>query len=119
MENNKLDLDNAVVIAENPETAFIVESNRLHAVDQRVSEQREDHNPEHILPLMKKALQALINYAEHKVPPHFVEMGKELVNQSKADESEFVEKIRQIYSHLPRHARNELSSLVHHKQQLK
>lgn len=105
-------LFNAVVIAENPEAAFITEGNRLHAVEQHIADLKKDQSDQKIvLPLMRDALSALIQFAEGKVPQHFIE----LVSLKPNERDQLVEKIESIYAHLSHHDRNELSSLIHHK----
>ena len=73
MENNN-DLFNAAVVGENPDTAFIVEGNRLHAVEKRIAEQRKDKSdPKKVIPLLRSALKTLIGYSEGKVEGHFLD----------------------------------------------
>jgi len=116
MKNNE-NLFNAAEIGENPDTAFIVEENHLHAVEQSVADQKKDQSDsKKVLPLMREALKALIQYASGKVESHFLEVDWKML-QGKPDEQEqLVHKIHNIYSHLPHHDRNELSTLIHHKQ---
>lgn len=115
MKNNA-GLFNATVIGENPGTAFIVEGVHLHAVEQRIAEQKKDQsNPKKIIPLMREALKALAQFAEGKVESHFLDIDwSGMANQSDEQE-QLVQKIEQIFSHLPHHDRNYLSSLIHHK----
>ena len=57
-------LFNAAEIGENPDTAFIIEGSHLHAVEQSIADsQPEKSNPKFILPLIRDALKALIQYA--------------------------------------------------------
>lgn len=105
-------LFNAVVIAENPDAAFIAEGNRLHAVEQHVADLKKDKSdPKIVLPLMRDALTALNQFAEGKVPQHFIEM----VSLKSKERDQLIEKIESIYAHLSHHDRNELSTLIHHK----
>lgn len=116
MKNNG-SLFNAAEIGENPDTAFIVEGNHLHAVEQSVADRQKDKSdPKLILPLMREALKALIQFATGKVESHFLEMDWKMM-EGKADEQrQMIHKIHNIYTHLPHHDRNELSSLIHHRQ---
>lgn len=117
MKNNNNNLFNAVVIAENPDAAFIVVGNRLHAVDQRVAEQqKEKSKPEIVLPLILDALKALIQFADGKVKPHLTEEGTEALTELANQQQELIGKIQQIHIHLSHHDRNHLSSLIHHSQ---
>lgn len=114
---NNIHLCNAAIIGENPETAFIAEGDHLHAVELRVAEQKKDQSdPEVVIPLMKNALKALINYCEGKVEPHFLEVDWSALSDESDEQLELIRKIHNIYAHLPHHDRNELSSLIHHKQ---
>lgn len=112
------DLHNAAVIAENHEdVAFLAEGNLLHAVEKHVADlQSEKNQPELVLPLMRKALQALLKYAAGKVPPPVTYVDLHLISLKPDEQDQLIEKIVKIYSHLPRFERNELSSLIHHKQ---
>lgn len=108
-------LYNAAVIGENPEAAFIVEGQHLHAVEKHIAEKKkEKSNPKLVLPLMRDALKALVKFAEGKVSTTFTEM----ISLKPNEQDQIVEKIEHIYKHLPHHDRNELSSLIHHKQAL-
>ena len=116
MEKNE-NLFNAAEVGENPKTAFIAEGKRLHAVEKSVADQKKDKSdPKQVLPLMREALKALIQYAQGKVESHFLEVDWKTI-QDKPDEVEqLVRKTCTIYTHLPHHDRLELSSLIHHKQ---
>src|SRR5262249_11728968 len=116
MENNQ-NLFNAAEVGENPDTAFIVEGGRLHAVEQRIGDQKKDKSdPKKVVPLMREALKALIQYAQGKVGAHFLEVDWKMLQDKPDEQSQLVHKIHNICSHLPHHNRNELSSLIHHKQ---
>ena len=116
MENNE-HLFNAAEVGENPETAFIVEGKRLHAVEQSVADQKKDKSdPKQVLPLMRDALKALIQYSQGKVESHFLEVDWKMIQGKQDEQMQLAHKIYSIYSHLPHHDRNELSSLIHHKQ---
>lgn len=110
---------NAVVIAENcenPSVDFIVDGNHLHAVEDHVAKLRKaQSNPELVLPMMREALKALVQFSEGKVPTPFTE----LVSIKGSEKDQIFEKITAIYFHLPHHFRNELSSLIHHRQTAK
>lgn len=115
MQNH--DLYNAAEIGENPDTAFVVEQNHLHAVEQRVADQQKDKSdPQLILPLMRKAFKALIQYAQGKVESHFLEFDEKAIEGKSDEQAQLMHRIYNIYSHLSHHDRSELSSLVHHKQ---
>lgn len=115
--NNHENLYNAAEIGENPDTAFIVEGKRLHAVEQRIADQKKDQSDSKIvLPLMRDALKALIQYAQGKVESHFLEVDWKMIQGKPDEQAQLIHHIHNIYSHLPHHDRNELSSLVHHKQ---
>ncbi len=117
MKNNHAHLFNAAVVGENPDTAFIVEGNHLHAVEQRVADQKRDQsNPDQIIPLMREALKALVQYSQGKVEGHFLEIDWDDIADQEDEQEQLVERIQQIFCHLPHHDRNELSSLIHHKQ---
>lgn len=118
MKNNE-NLFNAAIVGENPNTAFIVEGSRLHAIEQSIANQKKDKSdPKKVLPLMREALEALVGFAEGKIADHFLEVDWDgLINKPK-EQSLLIERIHSIYSHLPHHDRNELSSLIHHKQGL-
>lgn len=116
MENHA-NLFNAAEVGENPETAFIVEGKHLHAVEQRVADQKKDKSdPKLVLPLMRDALKALIQHAQGKVASHFLEVDWKMMQNKSDEQAQLIHHIYNIYSHLPHHDRNELSSLVHHKQ---
>lgn len=116
MENNA-NLFNATVIGENPETAFLVDGNHLHAVEQSIADQKKNKSdPKQIIPLMRDALKALIKFSEGKVEPHFLDIDWKAISGQPNEEELLVKKIYHIYSHLPHHDRNDLSSLIHHKQ---
>jgi hypothetical protein len=113
MEFNE-NLYNAAVVGENPEAAFIVEGKRLHAVEEEIANlKKEKSDPKLIVPLMRDAWKALLKFAEGKVPSHLIE---NVVSLKPKEQDQLVEKIKNLYFHLPHHARNELSSLIHHKQ---
>lgn len=116
MENND-NLFNAAEIGENPETAFIVDGKHLHAVEQRIADQKQDKgDPKQVLPLIRDALKALIQYAEGKVESHFLEIDWKMIQGKPDEQAQLIHKVYNIYSHLPHHDRNQLSSLIHHKQ---
>lgn len=105
-------LFNAVVIAENQDAAFIAEGDRLHAVEEHVAVLKQNKSdPTVVLPLMREALSALIQFAQGKVPQNFIEM----VSLKPDERDQLVDKIGNIYGHLSHHHRHELSSLIHHK----
>lgn len=115
MANNQ-SLFNAAVIGENPDASFIVEGNRLHAVEASIAKQKtEQSNPAKLLPLIQQALESLINYGQGKVEPHFLEMEEDSFENDADEEAHLIHQIHSIFSHLPHHDRNELSSLIHHK----
>lgn len=116
MENN-INLRNAVVIGENPDTAFIIENNHLHAVEQSVADLKKDKSDsKQLIPLMREALKALVIFAKGKVEPHFLEIDWKALSSGENEQEELIGKIHHIFSHLPHHDRNDLSALVHHKQ---
>lgn len=116
MEDN-INLANAAIVGENPETAFVVNGTLLHAVDSNVADfEKDNSDPEQVVPLLRNALQALIEFADRKVPPHFIEMGEQLIMDESDDKNELINKIEQIFTHLPRHERQHLSSMIHHRQ---
>lgn len=116
--SDNINLENAVEIAENAETAFIVEGKRLHAVDPRVANlKKEKCKPEQLMPMMFEALNALIVFAEGKVPPHFIEIAKKVAAEKTSSQLAVVSGVLQIYSHLHHQDRNKLSGLVHHAHQ--
>jgi hypothetical protein len=116
MANND-HLFNAVVIGENPNTAFIVENNRLHAVEKSIADQKKDKsNPKVVLPLMREALKALIKFSEGKIEGHFLSIDWKEITGKPNEQQLLIQKIDHIFSHLPHQDRQELSSLIHHKQ---
>lgn len=116
MENHD-HLFNAAEVGENPETAFIVEGKHLHAVEHSIAAQKKERSdPKLVLPLMRDALKALIQYAQGKVEAHFLDVDWKMIQGKSDEQAQLIHKIQNIYSHLPHHERNELSSLIHHKQ---
>ncbi|MBA3721788.1 MAG: hypothetical protein H0W88_05245 [Parachlamydiaceae bacterium] len=116
MENN-INLMNAVIVGENPEGSFIVEGSRLHAVDRRVAALEKDKsNPKLIIPLMREGLKALITHATGKIESHFLDVNWKIITDQPKEQEQLKDKIEHIYTHLSHHDRNELSSLVHHRQ---
>lgn len=114
MENN-INLYNAAVVGENPKAAYLVEGDRLHAVEQSVADLKKDQsNPEKTLPLIREGLKALITFAKGKAEPHFLEVDWTAI-AGKNEQAQLIDKINHIYSHLPHHDRNTLSTLIHHK----
>lgn len=119
MESNE-QLYNAVVIGENPDTTFIVEGKHLHAVEEHVAKlEKEKSDPKRVLPLMRDALKALIKFSENKVEPHFLEVDWNAIIGKSDEQMNVIKHIHSIFSHLPHHERNDLSSLIHHKQSAK
>lgn len=115
MESND-NLFNAAIVGENPDTAFLAEGNRLHAVEKSVAESKKDKSdPKKVVPLIRNALKALIVYAGGKVEGHFLEVDWKALNDKPNEQALLVLKLHQIYSHLPHHDHNELCSLIHHK----
>lgn len=116
MENN-VNLFNATVIGENPETALIIlEGNRLHAVEQSVANLKQDESdPEKLLILTRDALKALIAFAQGKIEAHFLEVDWDDLSSQEDEQARLISKTHDIFFHLPHHFRNELSALVHHK----
>ncbi len=114
---DNVNLFNATVIGENPETAFIIlEGNRLHAVEQSVAGlKRDESDPKQILILMRNGLKALVEFAQGKVEPHFLDIEWDDLSSQGNEQVHLISKIRNIFSHLPHHLRNELSALIHHK----
>jgi hypothetical protein len=107
-------LYNATVVGENPEASFIIEGERLHALEPRVASLRSDSStPGHVLSALREALRELVQFSEGKVPPHFVNIDWSSVSD---DPASLISKIHQIYYHLPHQDRNHLSSLIHHSQ---
>ena len=112
-----VNLFNAVVIGENPEAAFFVEGNKLHAVDERVAAlKKEKSSPDRLLPLVRSALKTLLKKAQGKIAPHILDMDLRALEGHPNELAELTVRIETIYSHLPHHERNQLSSLVHHAQ---
>lgn len=122
MENNDL-LFNAAMIGENHEASFVldgVKKNRLHAVDKTIADQRSDSsNPKLLIPCFRDALKALIKLASGKVESHFLEVDWKLIQGKPDEQQQITHIIHNIYTHLPHHDRNELSTLIHHKQNSK
>lgn len=115
MENND-NLFNAAVVGENPDTAFIVEGNHLHAIEQSIANQRKDKSdPKKVVPMLRDALKALIAFAQGKVEGHFLEVDWNELSGKPNEQAQLIQKITHIYSHLPHHDRNDLSSMIHHK----
>jgi len=115
MKNND-GLFNATEMGENPDTNFIVEGNHLHAIDQNIADyQKNKCDPKQVLTLMREALKALIQYAKGKVEPHFLEIDWKTIEGKSDEQKQLMHKVHNIYTHLPHHDRNELSTLVHHK----
>lgn len=111
MANND-GLYNAAVVAENPDAAFIVENGRLHAVEKRVAALKKDQSdPKNVLPLMRNALQALLQFASGKLSASY----NELISMKPNEQDQLIEKINHIYLHLHHNDRNKLSSMIHHK----
>jgi len=116
MKNNA-DLFNAAVIGENPEASFIVDGNHLHAVEQHIAALKKDKsNPKVVLPLMRKALEALLKFAKGKVPAQFTDVDQKGISLKPNEQDQLIEKIVSIYTHLHHNDRNSLSSMIHHKQ---
>src|SRR5437870_4154125 len=99
-----VNLYNAAVIGENgemPGVAFIVEANRLHAVEQHIANQKKEKSDSKlVLPLMREALNALLKFAQRNA--HQPIANRDLKDVSlKADErDQLIEKIKNIYVHL-------------------
>lgn len=116
MENNK-GLFNAAVIGENPNTSFIVEGKYLHAVEPSVAAlEKGKADPKQVLPLIRDALKALIKFAEGKVEEHFLEIDWKAIAGKPNEQIVLIKSIHEIFSHLPHVERNNLSSMIHHKQ---
>lgn len=107
-------LFNATVVGENPDAAFVAENGKLHAVEQHVADlKKEKSDAKVVLPLMREALNALVQFAEERVmPTHILEM----ISLKANEREQLIDKIVAIYQHLSHHDRQELSSLIHHKQ---
>ncbi len=113
-----INLFNAAVVGENPDAAFFVEGEHLHAADARVvSLKKEKSKPELTLPLLRNALKALIKFAEGKVENHFLEVDWKGI-AGKDEQPALISKIDHIYSHLPHQERKQLSSLIHHSKSM-
>ena len=113
---NQDNLFNAAVVGENPDTAFLVEGKHLHAVEQRIADQKRDQSdPKKILPLLQGALEGLTSFAQGKVEPHFLEENDSFSSNEQEHMNQLIQKIQRIYMHLPHHIRNDLSSHIHHK----
>lgn len=111
------DLYNAAVIGENATAAFIVEGNHLHAVEVHIAElQKEKSNPKLVLPLMRKALKALQKFADRRGTRPAANEDLKSVSLKPNELEQLVDKITHAYNQLPHQDRNELSSLIHHKQ---
>jgi hypothetical protein len=111
MEND-VNLFNAAVIGENPEEAFVVLDGHLHAVDRRVAALKaEKSDPAKVLPLVRGALKALIEFAGETVEPHFLNVDW---NVTSNNQQMLISKLTNIYMHLPRYERNKLVSMIHH-----
>ena len=109
-------LFNAAIVAENPEASFIVEGGRLHAVDKQVAALKKDKSdPKVVLPLMREALKALLQFTAGKLAPSYNEM----ISMKPSEQDQLIEKLNHIYLHLQHQDRNELSSMIHHKSGLK
>ena len=109
-------LFNAAVIGENPQAAFIADGKRLHAVEQHIADLKKDQSKlEIILPLMRDALNALLEFSKEKLPRSFTEFDQKSISLQPNEKDQLIEKIVNIYTHLHHHDRNELSSLIHHK----
>lgn len=103
-------LFNATVVGENPDAAFLVENGKLHAVEQHVADLKKEKSADKaVLPLMRDALNALVKFAEGRVPPHFLEV----ISLEANEREQLMEKIVAIYQHLSHHDRHELSTLIH------
>lgn len=110
-------LFNAVVIGENPESAFFIEGDKLHAIDDKVAAlKREKSSSERLLPLMRDALKSLIKVAKGKVAPHLIDLDIKNLEGHPNEQSELSVRIETIYRQLPHQERNKLSSLIHHAQ---
>jgi hypothetical protein len=111
MEND-VNLFNASVIGENPEEVFVVMDGRLHAVDRRVATLKaEKSDPAKVLPLVRDALKALIEFAGETVEPHFLNVDWNVVSNN---QPMLISKLTNIYMHLPRKERNQLVAMIHH-----
>lgn len=115
MEKNE-NLCNAAIIGENHESAFLVEGNNLHAVEKLIADRQKDKSdPKKVLPLIRKAVEELIVFANGKVENHFLEVDWKSFKDQADEHERLVSIIDHIFRHLPHHDRNELSSMIHHK----
>jgi hypothetical protein len=112
-------LYNAAVIGENggmPGVAFIVEDGRLHAVEQRIADQKKEKaKSELILPLMREALKALVTFSKRNAYDPSSDRGQKEISLKPNEQDQLIEKIQAIYVHLSHEDRSQLSSLIHHK----
>ena len=106
-------LRNAAVICENPDVVLLAEGDHLHAVESRIAELKKDKcMPAALIPLMRNAHTALVQFTTGIVDAQILD-----AVSLKANEMEQLkEKIRNIYAHLPHHVKNQLCSMIHHKQ---
>lgn len=117
MDKQNTNLANAAVMGENPDSGFIVEGKRLHAVERSVAALKNQNNTlGELISIMREALKALIIYADGKVEPHFLEIAQNTLEREGENPSELMTKLEQIYRHLPHHDRNDLNSMIHHPQ---
>lgn len=110
-----INLYNAAEVGENPDTAFTVDGNHLHAVEKSVAhleEKKIDANL--VLSLMKDSLKALAEFAKGKIYEDTLRIDWDAIKNSR-DQQLIIKHIVHIYSHLPHHDRNFLSSQIHHK----
>lgn len=115
MEFNN-NLFNAAVIAENGEMSFIAEGNHLHAVDEHVAIFKKDKSdPAIVLPLMREGYKALLDFAQGKVPAAFTS-NEHTISLKPEEYDQLIEKIVNLYTHLPHKDRLYLSSMIHHAQ---
>ncbi|MBS0655295.1 MAG: hypothetical protein JSR46_05940 [Verrucomicrobia bacterium] len=112
-------LHNAAVIGENgnnPDVAFVVDGQRLHAVEQFIADQKKDKSAKAlVLPLMRDALKSLQQFALRNVPEPYTDVGQKGISLKEGEKEQLIEKIKNIYIHLSHQDRNDLSSLIHHK----
>lgn len=111
-------LFNAAVVGENDDDiAYIIENDRLHAVEPHIAELKKNlSSPELILPALRDALKALVKFSKGKVEAHLLEMAPTTSAKQNNERALLVSMIKHIFKHLPHHDRNDLSSLIHHKQ---
>lgn len=118
MEFDK-NLYNAAVVGENgemPDVAFIVEAGCLHAVEQRIADQKKEKSKsELVLPLMRDALNALVAFSKRNAYDPSTDRGLKEISLKPNERDQLIEKIKEIYVHLSHQDRNQLSSLIHHK----